>query len=110
MWLVSSFALSVLSLVCSLMGAWLSVRRANRVVESPRAKLRSVESRLESAEDSLSELRDLVKTATESLKMQRVRKASRHASSPDLPDPYTEPEAWRKAMNIRLISGKLGQK
>jgi hypothetical protein len=95
-------------LTLSLVGLVWSVRRAGRVVESPRAKLRSVESRLESAEDSLSELRDLVKAQTESMKMARVRKASTHASSSGMPDPWTDPEGWKKAMNLRLVKGKLG--
>lgn len=48
------------------------------------------------------------------LKMTRVRNANAHsAQSPDVstdPDPYKDPEAWRKMMGRRMAEAKMGTK
>lgn len=102
----SSVALAILSLILS---AW-SVRRATRAVELPRAKLRSIESRTESLESSVSEWSQIVTDLANSVKMQRVRAAAKLSSSDRrtdaLPDPYKDPEGWRNAMNKRISAAK----
>lgn len=106
---VSSVVLAILSLILS---GW-SVLRARRVVALPLAKLRSIESRTESLENSVSEWSQTVTDLANSLKMTRVRAAAKHASSDRkvdaLPDPYKDPDAWRAAKNRTLMPGKFNQ-
>lgn len=103
-------ALSVASAILCLAGAWFSVRYARRVAELPRAKLRSIELRTESLENSVSEWSQTVTDLANSQKMTRVRAASKHASSAPtddgLPDPFKDPDGWRKAMNKRIAMSR----
>lgn len=100
------FVLSAASATLSLAGAYFSVRYARRVAELPRAKLRSIELRIESLENSVLEWSQTVTDLANSQKMTRVRAASKHASSDQtkdgMPDPYRDPDGWRKAMNKRI--------
>ena len=105
-------ALSVVLAILSLILSTFAVQRAKRVVELPRAKLRSIESRIESCESSDSELLQLVRDLANSQKMTKVRTAARlNSSAPATtsdPDPYTDPDAWRKMMSKRIAMSKLG--
>lgn len=105
MWLVISCALTAVLSVVSLAVAIFAVRSAARVVELPAAKLRLLESRTQSIADSVAECQDLVKDLANRVKMARVRRAgTEHATRDDeLPDPHRDPDAWRKAMNLRLV-------
>lgn len=109
MWLtffcVSTAAIACASLVISVFAA----RRAARALESPPLRLRSVESKLQSCEQLVEEHTQAITDLTNRLKMMKVRSASSHASRSDndLPDPYREPDAWRKAANARLALNKL---
>jgi len=108
MWPAIFCALSaVLSVVC-LAAAVYAARSARHVAELPAAKLRSLESRMQSTEDLAAECRDLVKDLANRVKMARVRRAGLdHATRDDeLPDPHRDPEGWRKAMNLRLVMNR----
>lgn len=103
----SSVALSICSVI---LASW-SARSAKRVAESPPAKLRSIESRIASLEDSVSEWSQLTKDVANSVKMMKVRRMTAGPSSSgqpgDLPDPYKDPEGWRAAMNRRITAQRL---
>jgi hypothetical protein len=81
--------------------------RAER--ESLARRLRLVESRMQSAEDSISECTDILQKMANSQKMQRVRMATTHAAgkvgSSGEPDVRTDPEAWRAWQNSKLKTG-----
>lgn len=109
MWIAISCASSV---TVSALLAWLIARRVVRDAASSVAKARSVVSRTESCEASVSELADLVRDLSNQLKMQRVRRAGlEHATSNgqdnSLPDPVKDPEGWRKQMNRRIGRAKV---
>lgn len=112
MWLVISSALTALVATSSLVLSLLAVRRANRALASPPVKLRSVELRLQSAEDLASEHTQAITDLANRLKMMKVRKASAHGSKVDdeTPDPYTQADEWRKMMNKRLTESRMGTK
>jgi len=45
---------------------------------------------------------------TNRLKMSKVRAAAKHADNSGAdPDPYTQPDEWRKMMNRRLAEAKM---
>jgi hypothetical protein len=80
--------------------------RAER--ESLGRRLRSVESRTQSTEESLQELTEVVQKMANSQKMQRVRSATTHAAkvgSSGEPDVRSDPEAWRAWQNKQLKTG-----
>lgn len=104
-------ALSVVLATASLILAFWSARSAKRAVESPPAKLRSIESRIESLEGSVSEWSQLTTDVANSVKMMKVRRMtagpSSSAQADDFPDPYKDPDKWRAAMNRRIAASKL---
>lgn len=74
--------------------------------ESLLRKLRSCESQNKLFESSLDELREVVQEVANSQKMQRVRRATKHATgSHGEPDAKADPEAWRAWMNSKLRTG-----
>jgi hypothetical protein len=65
-------------------------------------------SRLKSVETSLTELQDGLEAVANRVKMMRVRNAANHvADKSGAPDPYTNPDEWRKEMNRTIARGKL---
>lgn len=79
----------------------------------------SLAKRLHLAESQIGYLQESLKlTAAElehlaqRVKMQRVRNATDHSikskSDGDAPDPYKDPEGWRKMMNSKLAKQKIG--
>lgn len=69
----------------------------------------------ESFELRIAEIEATLATVSNRVKMQRVRAAAGDTSaapaapkSSGLPDPYTQPDEWRKAVNARLARGKFG--
>lgn len=105
-----SSVLSAGAAILCLLAAISAALYARRVVALPRAKLRSIELRIESLENSVSEWSQTVTDLANSLKMTRVRAASTHASKArtddGLPDPFTDPDGWRKAMNKRIAMSR----
>jgi len=105
-----SSVLSAASFILSCAALFLSVRSAIRVQELRRAKADYGASRITSIETSLHELQDELQHLANRVKMIRVRNTTDHATGnskpktgPDgLPDPYTDPDGWRKAMNAKL--------
>lgn len=108
----SSFAFSVIACLLSLGGlvcvAVVAVRLRelqDRLTPLPLLRLGSVER-------SLAELTATMQELANRVKMQRVRAAVNHV--PDrpvdesLPDPYRDPDGWRKAMNERLTRNRHG--
>ena len=114
MWTGIFFALSVtVCIVCSAVSLS-AVRLATRASESARRRLSSCESRVELLEDSHKQALTLMADLANRLKMTRVRAANAHSvPNPDAsiaPDPYKDPEAWRKMMNRRMAEAKTGMK
>jgi DNA repair ATPase RecN len=109
LWHVIFFVLSAAVSAASIFLSVWSVRVANRALESPPVKLRSVESRLQSMDDLTQEHTQALTDLANRLKMIKVRKASTHSSPDDngLPDPYKEPDRWRIEANKRLAQIKL---
>lgn len=51
----------------------------------------------------MDELETTLEVLANRVKMMRVRTAANHVKDqPTEPDPYKDPEAWRKAMNLKL--------
>lgn len=98
--------LSVSSCILCAALAIYAARRAIRGPESQDRRLRSVELRLQSTETSLDALSTELQALANRVKMQRVRNATEHGikrpSDDELPDPTSQPDAWRSAMNRRL--------
>jgi len=114
LWTGTFFVLSVMACIaCSAVSLY-AVRLATRASESVRRRLSSCESRVELLEDSHREGLTLMADLANRLKMTRVRNANAHsAQSPDVstdPDPYKDPEAWRKMMGRRMAEAKMGTK
>lgn len=105
-------ALSAVICVSCLIGTLYFAQRATRAAASPLAKLRSAESRIASLETSQAEWTQLHEDLANRVKMMRVRNttAGPRSSSDrqgDLPNPYTNPDEWRKAANAKLATAKL---
>lgn len=107
MWTDIFFAsIAGLCLLC-LTGCVVTVRNAVAERESLLKRLRSCESRTQSTEESVEQLAEITKSIANSQKMQRVRKATTHATgSHGEPDPRTDPEAWRVWKNAQLRAGQ----
>lgn len=109
MWTAIFCALSAVAAMFSLILSTYAVRSAARAAESRPMNLRSVESRQQSMQALLDEHSQLLTDLANSLKMIKTRNAARLGSKSDngLPDPYREPDAWRKAANAKLALNKL---
>lgn len=96
-WSAGAFLISCLAL-------YLSVRNAARVRELSRRQPDLRASRLQSIETSLEELSETVRELANRVKMMRVRTAINHTSDKrgGLPDPYQDPDAWRREANKSL--------
>lgn len=100
----SSVAIAGFCLICAAVSVW-SVRAARHVVASQAAKLRSVESAVRLLTTSQQETSELLEALANKVKMQRVRNVVAHgAGSKSMPDPYRDPDGWRKAMNAKINS------
>lgn len=107
--MVSDF-FSVLSAVVAFLsaGAALSaVRSAIRERASLRQQVDSCESALRSLKTSLDDQSSAMETLANRVKMQRVRTAALHVKDDKEPDPYQNPDEWRKQMNKRLAAAKV---
>lgn len=102
MWLDISSVLSAAVAFLSAGAALSAARNAIRERESLRRQVDSCESLLRSLRISLDEQASTLETLANRVKMQRVRTAATHATSDSEPDPYQNPDAWRKRMNAQL--------
>lgn len=105
---VISFVLSVSALALSVLSMTAAVRVAKAVQALPDELQVSNESRLKSLEACVAEQADALLAVANRVKMQKVRNAANHVADSGLPDPYKDPDGWRKAMNSKLQKGKLG--
>ena len=66
--------------------------------------------RVESLDTKVEELGIALSELAQKVKMQRVRTAANHVREKDdaMPDPYRDPDGWRRAMNERLSRAKIG--
>jgi len=109
MWL-TFFSVSTVAIACaSLAISVFAALRAGRALASPPQRLRSVESRLQSIEQLVEEHTQAMTDLANRLKMIKVRSATSHGSktSDGLPDPYTDPDGWRKAMTAKIGMSRL---
>lgn len=102
MWPDISNALSVLACFLSLVAGIYAARSAIRVRELQDQIARLPVSRMKSLETSLIETRDALEAVANRVKMMRVRNAANHVPDRGEPDPYTNPDEWRKSMNRKL--------
>ena len=112
MWLVISCALSASTAILSLgvaMRALSAARSAAHVQELPHQRLRSCESAVQSLAESREEQAAAMLDLANRLKMIKVRSASIHATRTEgeMPDPYTDPDRWRTAMNKRIAMQRI---
>ncbi len=98
-----SNALSVLACFLSILAVISAVRNAIQLRELQDQLVHSGASRVKLLETSIAEVRDELEGVANRLKMMRVRAATNHVrENPAEPDPYKDPEAWRRSMNRRL--------
>lgn len=111
MWIGISCALSVCAAICCLIVALRAARTAEAALASLAASQPWPESRWQSLTESINELSETQSLLANKLKMMKVRGAATHtdgAGSHGLPDPYRDPDAWRKAMNERIAQQRIG--
>lgn len=105
---VSFFAL-IVSLFAAVISGWAAyvALRAVRVSESRLTLPRSLDSRVESLEQSVADSQSTLEQLANRVKMMKVRNAVNHVPDRSSPDPYRDPNAWRAEMNRKLAFGKL---
>lgn len=105
---VSSAVLSCCFLILTVLFA----RRARRDSGPAAAQLRLCISRIQSLTESQDELRLELERLANRVKMQRVRNVTEHGQrlTGEFPDPHSDPEGWRKAMNRKLAMNRIGVK
>lgn len=109
MWTVIFSVLSASACIASLTAVFYAARIATRLRELQRTLKPLPLSRLQLIETSVNEITTELQAVANSLKMQRVRAATTHATAKKIdPDPYTQPDEWRKMMNSRLAQQKMG--
>lgn len=112
MWTVFFCVSSAVLCALCLIGTIWSARNAARERGSLPARLRSLESATESMRSSIEQWAQLTTDLANSVKMQKVRRSTRVPSSSDqateMPDPHRDPDAWRKAMNLRIAERRIG--
>lgn len=112
MWGVFLLVSSALLALGSLLAALFAVRIARAAAELAEANTRLPESALQSLRESIQEHGDMLLALANRVKMMKVRSASSHTDAPAkngaLPDPYKNPDEWRKAMNERIARNKIG--
>jgi len=107
---VISNVLSVSACIGSILAMIYAVKAAKAVRELLERQPPLNESRLKSLETSLAEQADALLEVANRVKMQKVRNAASHVTSKPLdamPDPYTDPDGWRKAMNRKMATAKI---
>jgi len=101
--------LSVLAFFLSILAASFAALSAIRVRELLDDQQRLPVSRLKSLETSLADTQGALEEVANRVKMMKVRSAANHSDGKaSFPDPYKDPDGWRKAMNSRLSAARLG--
>ena len=104
-----SNALSVSACLLSIVATFCVVRIAIQVRELRDQVAHSNASRVKYLETSLAEMRDELEGVANRLKMMRVRAATNHVrETSGEPDPYKDPDGWRRAMNRKLADKMRG--
>jgi len=98
-WIAGCFG--VLAIVGAL-AAHRHARAAKAAASSPDRGMRSVESRLSSLEQQLSDLQTAVEQLLNREKMRRVRQGAKVTGEPD---PHTDPAAWKAFMRRNRALG-----
>jgi septal ring factor EnvC (AmiA/AmiB activator) len=106
-------ALTVVICTVCLAGCVLIVRNAVHGTESQEKQLRSNTARIKSLSDSLEETQTELEKLANKVKMQRVRNVVEHSPTSkrngnDEPDPYTDPDGWRKMMSDKIARARHG--
>lgn len=110
MWTVFFCALSAAIAFLSALAALHHARSAARALALPLEKAVSCESRVLLIERSVNDQGEVLTELANRVKMMKVRSAVRHGTmTDDRPDPYKDPDAWRKAMNLELAKGRIGK-
>lgn len=112
MWTSFFYALSAFVCVFCLIGCARIAQRVQADSVSLAAEVRLNASRVRSLTESHELTMDELKNLANRVKMQRVRNAADHATKParagsDMPDPFTDPDGWRTAMNKRIAAARL---
>lgn len=107
MWLDFFSVLSALICTLCVPVAIYAARRAIQVSASQEPRWRSAVSQLQLLKDSLDETQNTLTDLANRVKMQRVRTTIAHGQrDPAAPDPYKDPEGWRKMMNAQIAANK----
>lgn len=114
MWTAIFSVLSVVLCSCCLIGCVFVAQRARQNSGPQAAQIRSITSRQASLVESLEAVQLELERLSNRVKMQRVRNVTEHgqmrAGNGALPDPHTQPNEWRAAMNRKLAEAKTGVK
>jgi len=101
-------SIAILSPTCLAATAYIARGAAKRSGSQAR-RLSLLELRTASLETSRDELATELTSVANRVKMQRVRTANQEVKAKATePDPYTDPEAWRKMMNTRIALNRIG--
>lgn len=107
MWLGFFSVLSAsICILCAVVAFW-HAQSAIRASESLAPRLRSIELQTQSLKDSQTDLATTLTDLANRVKMQRVRTVIAHGQGNAAePDPYKDPDGWRKMMNSRIAANK----
>lgn len=103
-------ALSVLAFMNSVAALFFVARIATQLRELRAERLSLSASRVKSLETSLEDLQGAVLEVANRVKMIKVRNSANHVGEKKpngMPDPYTNPDEWRAAMNGKLARARL---
>ena len=109
----TSFALIATSVGLSIAALIFAALTAARVRACERQLRSSSGSRVESLARSVADMSSTLEELANRVKMQRVRAATNHvkdapAAPTGEPDPYKDPDGWRKMINSRIATAKIG--
>lgn len=98
------YALIVASFVLSVLACLFAAGAVTRASALARRPLGSSESALKSVRQSVAEVESALQELATTVRMMKTRRAARMLDGKETldPDPYTQPDQWRNAMNARL--------
>jgi hypothetical protein len=105
MWIAISCVASALVALGCLIATYFVAQSAKADAGLPQAKLHFIESQLQLLQRSQNDQAEVLTELSNRVKMMKVRNSLRHGeNSTGLPDPYRDPDGWRKAMDKRIAS------